>query len=91
MPSERKWQSLQNIGVFTSEMDDDIIVYNPLSAETHQLNQLALDALAFMQQPTSLEHLARHLSSLYQIHDLAELRVQLISLIEQFDDLGLIK
>lgn len=91
MPLEKKWQSLENIGVFTSEWEDDIIVYNPKSGETHQLNLLALDALAFMQQPTCLEHLAQHLSSLYQVSDLADLSVQLLSLIEQFDDLGLIQ
>jgi len=90
MASEKKWQSIKNIGVFTTQTDDDVIVYNPRSGETHQLNLLSLDALQFMQQPASLSLLIAHICSLYQVQNADDIRAQLISLLEQFDDLGLI-
>lgn len=90
MPSDRKWQSIENIGVYTRQTDDEIIIFNPQSGETHQLNLLALDALEFLKQPASLSQLTTHICALYQAKNTAEISDQLRSLIEQFDDLGLI-
>lgn len=90
MPSEKKWQTIKNIGVYTTQTDADAIVYNPQSGETHQLNLLALDALQFLQQPATLRQLTRHICALYQTQNTAEISDQLKSLLEQFDDLGLI-
>ena len=90
MPSDKKWQSIKNIGVYTRQTDDDIIIFNPQSGETHQLNLLALDALEFMQQPATLSLLTTHICALYQAQNTDEISDQLKSLIEQFDDLGLI-
>jgi PqqD family protein of HPr-rel-A system len=90
MASEKKWQSIKNIGVFTTQTDNDVIVYNPRSGETHQLNLMSLDALQFMQQPASLSQLLTHICSLYQVQNTDDIRAQLTSLLEQFDDLGLI-
>ena len=90
MLSEMKWQSLKNIHVYTRQTDDEIIIFNPQSGETHQLNLLALDALEFLKQPASLSQLTKHICALYQAKNTAEISDQLRSLIEQFDDLGLI-
>ena len=90
MASETKWQSVKNIRVFTTRTDADVIVYNAQSGETHQLNLLAFDALQFMQQPASLSLLTTHICSLYQVQNTTDISDQLKSLIEQFDDLGLI-
>jgi PqqD family protein of HPr-rel-A system len=90
MHSDRKWQSIKNIGVYTRQTDEAIIIFNPQSGETHQLNLLALDALQFMQQPATLSLLTTHICALYQAQNTDDLSNQLKSLIEQFDDLGLI-
>jgi len=90
MASEKKWQSIKNIGVFTTQTDADVIVYNAQSGETHQLNLLALDALQFMQQPSTLSLLTTHICYLYEVRNIGDISDQLKSLLEQFDDLGLI-
>jgi PqqD family protein of HPr-rel-A system len=90
MPSGKKWQSIKNIGVYTRQTDDEIIIFNPQSGETHQLNLLALDALEFMQQPATLSVLTAHICALYQAQNTDEISDQLKQLIDQFDDLGLI-
>jgi len=90
MPSEKKWQSIKKIGVYSTQTDDEVIVYNPQSGETHQFNLLALDAFQFLQQPATLCLLTEHICTLYQAQNTADLSDQLKSLIDQFDDLGLI-
>jgi len=90
MPSELKWQRLANIYVYTRQTEDNIIIFNPQSGETHQLNLLALDALEFLKHPASLSQLTTHICALYEAKNTAEISDQLRSLIEQFDDLGLI-
>lgn len=88
---KKSWQSINHIGVFATEMDDNVVVYNPQSGETHQLNILALDALQFMQQPANISQLTKHMCVLYDTHDSDDLNDQLKNLLEQFDDLGLIE
>ncbi len=76
--------------MYMAQWEDDTIVYNPLSGETHQLNLMAVDALSFLQQPATLQSLTEHICSLYQSHDIAEINRHMMQLLEQFDDLGLI-
>lgn len=90
MPLEKKWLSSQPLSVFRSETDDDVIIFNSLSGETHQINLLALDAIEFLQNPGTSSATASYLADLYQIEQTESFTLQIESLIEQFDDLGLI-
>lgn len=91
MNESTRWQSVNLIETYNAQGDDDTIVYNPLSGETHQLNLMAIDALNFMQQqPATLQSLTDHICLLYQVSDTDEINYQMRQLLEQFDDLGLI-
>lgn len=91
MASPLSWQCIGEIEWYNSQEDDDSIIYNPLSGQTHQLNLIAVDSLKFLQQPASLAHLTQHICTLYQIDNSHDIHLQMMQLIEQFDDLGLIK
>jgi PqqD family protein of HPr-rel-A system len=90
MDNSTRWQSVKAIEMSMAQWDDDTIVYNPLSGETHQLNLMAIDALSFLQQPATLQSLADHICLLYQTPNTAEINQQMLQLIEQFDNIGLI-
>ncbi|WP_394753462.1 HPr-rel-A system PqqD family peptide chaperone [Crenothrix sp.] len=90
MNESTRWQSVNHIETYSTQGDDDTIVYNPLSGETHQLNLMAIDALNFMQQPANLQSLTDHICLLYQSPNTDEINQQMRQLVEQFDDLGLI-
>jgi len=85
--SERIWQSIPNISFYDCS-DNEIIIYNPLSGETHQLNLLALDVLTFLNQPATVDALNHYISSLYESWQDMDVELQL--LVEQFDEIGLI-
>ncbi|SJM89939.1 HPr-rel-A system PqqD family peptide chaperone [Crenothrix polyspora] len=93
MTQNTRWQSVSNIELYTTQENEDnnSIVYNPLSGETHQLNLMAIDALNFLHQPASVSALTQHICSLYQTDSTDDIHLHMTQLIEQFDDLGLIK
>jgi len=92
MNSTLKWQTLlSSIESYTTQEDEDTIIYNALSGETHQLNLIAVDALNFLQQSATLSTLTEHICLLYQTDDIDGINQQMRQLIEQFDDLGLIE
>jgi len=71
---------------------DESIVYNPRSGETHQLNELAVEALKIMQaQSVSLTSLTHEICAVFLVEDQADLTNQLVRLIGQLDSLGLIE
>jgi PqqD family protein of HPr-rel-A system len=90
MEQPPKWQSLPFDKLHLAQWDDDAIMYNPLSGETHQLNLMAVDALSFLQTPATLPTLTEHICHLYQTDDSATISEQMTALIKQFDEIGLI-
>jgi PqqD family protein of HPr-rel-A system len=91
MNPNTRWQSVSNIELYTTQEDDDSIIYNPLSGETHQLNLMAVDALNFLQDPAPVIALTEHICMLYQTDNTDDINRQMLRLIEQFDELGLIE
>jgi PqqD family protein of HPr-rel-A system len=91
MNPNTRWQSISNIEQFAAPEDDDSIIYNPLSGETHQLNLMAIDALNFLQQPRTLKSLTEHICLVYQTDSVDDINQHMTHLIAQFDDLGLIE
>jgi PqqD family protein of HPr-rel-A system len=84
------WQNRNSSALYTAQWNEDCVVYNPLSGETHQLNLMALDALQFLQHAATLQMLTEHICMLYQTDDTTAINQQMLQLIEQFDELGLI-
>jgi PqqD family protein of HPr-rel-A system len=87
-----KWYVPDNNPILLEEWDNEAVVYNPNSGETHQLDRLSVDVLKLIKtQPVSLDTLTESIRTLYQVEDNYGLEPQLEGLILQFDTLGLIE
>jgi len=72
-------------------LEDEYIVFNPLSDEIHRLNPMAAAALAELEAgPLSVEQLATRLVSVINVGMDDEFHGQIRGIIAQFDELGLI-
>jgi PqqD family protein of HPr-rel-A system len=85
-----KWQCIKPLSAYKPESDEESLIFNPQSGETHLINFLACDILEFLQQPKTIGSLAAYLYDLYQVENTSDLDAQLMPLIEQLHDLGLI-
>jgi PqqD family protein of HPr-rel-A system len=83
------WQSIENVSIYSPEDDEDIILFNPLSGETHQLSLFAIDVLELSKQPVSIEQIELHISSLYEVQR-DQIHEQLLTLVSQLEEFGLI-
>ena len=90
MPAEKKWNSIKPLGVYKPEADDEAIIFNPQSGETHLVNLFAFDIIEFLEQPATLSALSTYLCELYQAENPDNLNRQFMPIIAQLDDLGLI-
>lgn len=91
IPLSYKWHA-QNYSKFRIEKwADEVVVFNPLSGETHQLNEFSANVLDLIRRPCTLNALSDQIHTLYEIEDRKKLTKQLESLIRQFDDIGLIE
>jgi len=86
-----KWHAYNYPKFRFEKWEEEAIVFNPLSGETHQLNGFATAALELMQQPFTLETLSDQMYKFYEIEDRKNLPSQLKNLISQFDNIGLIE
>ena len=87
-----KWHVPDDNQILLEEWNDEAVVYNSNSGETHHLNGLSVDVLKLIQtQPVSFDALTESIRTLYQVEDNYELDPQLKELILQFDTLGLIE
>jgi len=90
MAAENKWVRIKHLAVYQPESEDEAVIFNPQSGETHLINLLALDVIEYLQQPATLTILTKYIYDLYQIDNEEELNAQLLPLIGQLADLGLI-
>ncbi len=87
-----KWHVPDDNQILLEEWNDEAVVYNSNSGETHQLSRLSVDVLKLIQtQPVSFDALIKSIRILYQVEDNYDLVRQLEELILQFDTLGLIE
>jgi PqqD family protein of HPr-rel-A system len=87
-----KWHVPKENKILLEEWDNEAVVYNSNSGETHQLDGLSVDVLKLIQtQPVSLDTLIESIHTLYQVDDNNDLEYQLKELISQFDTLGLVE
>ena len=78
-------------GLRWEELEDEYIVFNPLSDEIHRLNPMAAAVLAELEaEPLTIEVLATRLAPLIATRTGDQLHTQLRGIIAQFDELGLV-
>ena len=87
-----EWHVPNDNQLFFEEWEDEAVVYNSKSGETHRLNDLAASLLKIIQrQPGSINLFTEQVNNLYEVEDQLDLERQLNGLISQFDTLGLIE
>lgn len=73
------------------EFDDEFLVYNTLSGQTHHLNYLAGEALRCLEAQAATAHgLVRRLAKLFEIAESHPSLQMIDHLIRELDELGLI-
>ncbi len=88
----RKWYVPEKNTLLIKQWGDSAIVFHSRSGETHQLNDIGIAALWKIQQhPVSLNALAHHLTSHYDVENPGELSIRLQRLVKEFEMLGLIE
>src|SRR5947208_1548471 len=71
--------------------DDEFLIYNTASGQTHHLNFLAGEALRSLEaEPASASELVRRLAEQFEIAEDSPPLQMIDSLIREFDELGLI-
>jgi len=78
-------------GLQWQELDDEYIVFNPLSDEVHRLNPAAAAVLAELEAgPLSLDQLTQRLASMFDTDSDTPVQSQLHDILVQFDQVGLV-
>lgn len=87
-----EWHVPNDNQLLFEEWENEAVVYNSKSGETHRLNELASGLLKIIQRrPGSINLFTEHINYLYEVEDQLDLERQLNGLISQFDTLGLIE
>ena len=72
--------------------DEEYVVYHVPSGDTHLLNRIAAAALqALQEKPRSIPELAERLEREFHSADPGSWHAELMSLVAEFDELGLIR
>ena len=86
------WRVIDSSSLFFEEWEQDAIIYNGMSGETHKLNALAIEILKLMLQkswtPISL---TEEICSIFDFENDAVLLQNIKQVINQFNALGLIE
>jgi PqqD family protein of HPr-rel-A system len=78
-------------GLQWEELDDEYIVFNPLSDEVHRLNPAAAAVLAELEAgPLSPDQLTQRLASMFDTGGDTPVQSQLRDILVQFDQVGLV-
>ncbi len=72
--------------------NDEAVIYNPLSGETHYLNRMAMEILSTLEQsPATCSTLMEGMAGRFAPEDTRELNHLVLQLLEELDQLGLIE
>jgi PqqD family protein of HPr-rel-A system len=86
---DRRWGLPEDVGLLWRSWDEEVIVFNQASGQTHLLDALSAAALRELEQhPRTLTELAGHLAEQYGLGPV-DLRERLIGICRRFDELGL--
>ena len=91
MADHKKWHILEVPSLIWEVWPDEVVVFNPLSGETHQLNDMAAQVLSWLESsPQTIENLVVSYCDQFGIDESDKDVERLISgLLKEFDDLGL--
>ena len=88
--NSQKWRVHE--GLLWEKWPDEVIVFNLVSGETHQLNHVASQVLSwFESSPQTIEDLVVKYCDEFGVAEKAEVEQLLSRLLEEFDDLGLVE
>jgi PqqD family protein of HPr-rel-A system len=86
-----KWLVDKGIGWAWVCWEQDVVIYNANSGETHLLNRLAFEALKLLNQKSlNIDELSKGLEQKFEGLDLGELKSQLSDLLAAFQKLGFV-
>jgi PqqD family protein of HPr-rel-A system len=87
----QKWKVRAENRLVWERWEQDAVVYDSASGETHLLNALAFEALMLLRDyPMDAFDLARRLADEFDDFDARTLEPQMQRLIDNFDELGII-
>ena len=85
------WTVPPSNGLEWREFDNEFLVFNPASGQTHHLNLLAGEALRSLEdKPARAHQLVRRLADQFEIAEDSPSLQTIDQLIHEFDELGLI-
>lgn len=87
-----KWMAIPGFSLHWQSWDDEFVVYNSGSGDTHLLDPVAAEALQSLQKrPANLSELARNLAESLEIKPDDKLLTYLERLLSDFHRLGLVE
>jgi PqqD family protein of HPr-rel-A system len=85
-----RWRVAAASDLHWRHWDDEFVVFNTASGQTHLLNPLGATALRLLETPLSVESLCEHLAEVHSIEIDAELQRAVYELVQEMDRIGLI-
>jgi len=86
------WQLVKNAGLLIERFGTEAIVYNPLSGETHQMNDFSVSVLEQMlEKHFTVNSLTGEVCSSFELENNTEIKNILTQLLNNFDQIGLIE
>jgi PqqD family protein of HPr-rel-A system len=86
---DRRWGLPENVGLLWKSWDEEVIVFNQASGQTHLLDALSAEVLRELEQhPRTMADLATLFANRYEL-DSEELGDRLTGICRRFDELGL--
>ena len=86
------WCIVQGAELLIEQWGDDAIVYNPLSGETHQLNDFSVSVLEQMlKKHFTVDSLIEEVCRSFELENNTEIKNILTQLLNNFDQIGLIE
>lgn len=86
------WGVVPGADLLFESWEDEVIVYNCLSGETHQMDSFSFTVLEQVIKASSTEQqLFRDICKLYPLENHSEIQRLLIQTVKNFDQIGLIE
>ena len=86
---DRRWGLPEDVGLLWKSWDEEVIVFNQASGQTHLLDALSAEVLRELEQrPRTIIDLAALFADRYEL-DSKELGERLTGICRRFDELGL--
>jgi PqqD family protein of HPr-rel-A system len=87
-----KWRAISNVALHFRAWDDEIVVYNSLSGDTHLIDSATAQLLHLLQTaPADAATLAKALAPYFEVTQSADLPIRIEQLLTNLDALALIE